>query len=273
MAGFLTLVASFCPMIPAQGPTVPAQGPTVRGQAPPGLPEAASGQPAAIQKAQEEQPNDWSYLLEKYRSANRQLPPPAPGESRVVFMGDSITENWGAKDPASPDPGESFPSKPYLNRGISGETSPQMLVRFRQDVIDLKPKAVVILAGTNDIAGNSGPMEVADTEANLKSMSDLANANGIRVVLCSVLLAKRFLWNPGVDPSEKIVELNRWIRQYAQSQGFPYVDYYDAMVDVDEGLKPELSPDGVHPNGRGYAVMAPLAQAGIEAALGKPGAR
>ena len=263
MAGSLSLLASLCPMIPAQAPKAQSQAPL-------GIPQAASGQPATVQKWV--QPGkDWSYLFETYRSANRQLPPPAPGESRVVFMGDSITENWGAKN--NQDLGESFPGKPYLNRGISGETSPQMLVRFRQDAVDLRPAAVVILAGTNDIAGNSGPMELGDTEANLQSMSDLAAANGIRVVLCSVLPAKAFTWNPGINPSAKIVELNRWIRQYAQSRGFPYVDYYDAMVDVDGGLKRELSADGVHPNGKGYAVMAPLVQAGIEAALGKPGAR
>jgi len=268
MAGFLTLVASLCPMIPAQAPTA-------RGQAPSGLAQAASGPTAAVQKAQEnQQGNDWSYLLETYRSANRLLPPPAAGESRVVFMGDSITENWGAtNDPTIPGQGGFFPGKPYLNRGISGETSPQMLVRFRQDVVDLKPRVVVILAGTNDIAGNTGPMELTDTEANLQSMSDLAAANGIRVVLCSVLPAKAFPWSPGINPGSKIVELNRWIRQYAQSRGFAFVDYYDAMVDVDGGMKTELSPDGVHPNGKGYAVMAPLAQAGIEAALGSPAPR
>ncbi len=251
---------------------VPAQAPAVQEQASPELPQIASGQAAAVQNNHVGQPeNDWSYLLEKYRSVNRQLPPPAPGESRVVFMGDSITENWGAKN--NQDPGEFFPGKSYVNRGVSGETTPQMLVRFRQDVIDLKPKVVVILAGSNDIAGNTGPMELGETEANLQSMSDLAVANGIRVVLCSVLPANAFPWRPGIDPSAKILELNRWIRQYAQSRGFPYVDYYDAMVDSSGGLKPELSPDGVHPNGRGYAVMARLAQAGIQTALGKPGGR
>jgi lysophospholipase L1-like esterase len=265
MAGLLSLMASLCPVISAQAQAV-------QSQAQADLPRAASGQTAAVQNAHEVQPeNDWSYLLDKYRSANLQLPPPAPGEHRVVFMGDSITENWGAKN--NQDLSEFFPGKPYMNRGASGETSPQMLVRFRQDVVDLKPKAVVILAGSNDIAGNTGPMELADTEANLQSMSDLAVANGIRVVLCSVLPAKAFPWNPGINPSAKIVDLNRWIRQYAQSRGFAYVDYYDAMVDAGGGMKPEFSPDGVHPNEKGYAVMAPLAQAGIDAALGNPGPR
>jgi len=272
MAGVLGLMAFLCSFAAAQTPTAGSQKPGGRPaslqNAPTDHHQDTSGQPVAVQNVPAEQHvNDWSYLLEKYRSANRQLPPPAPGERRVVFMGDSITENWGAKDR---ELGEFFPGRPFLNRGVSGETSPQMLVRFRQDVIDLKARVVVILAGSNDIAGNTGPMELADTEANLQSMSDLAVANGIRVVLCSVLPARAFPWQPGIDPSAKIAELNRWIRQYAQSRGFPYVDYYDAVVDTDGGMKPELSPDGVHPNAKGYAVMAPLAQAGIEAALAKP---
>src|SRR5690348_9657920 len=192
--------------------------------------------------------NDWAFLG-KYRDADDALPPPAPGENRVVFMGDSITEGWGMKaTPTTPARGEFFPGKPYINRGISGQTSPQMLVRFRQDVIDLKPKVVVILAGTNDLAENTGPMPLEDTESNLQSMSDLATANGIRVVLCSVLPAKSFWWHPGIEPSVKIVELNKWIRAYAARRGFPFVDYYDAMADKDGGLRSDLSPDGVHPN-------------------------
>ena len=223
---------------------------------------------AQAQKAHEEQMrNDWADL-EKYRSADAALPAPAPNEDRVVFMGDSITEIWGKRlNPAMPEPAPFFPGEPYVNRGISGQTSPQMLVRFRQDVIDLKPKVVVILAGTNDLAENTGPMRLEDSESNLQSMSDLATANGIRVVLCSVLPAKAFWWHPGIDPSAKIVELNNWIRAYAAQRGFSYVDYYDAMVNTDGGLRSDLSPDGVHPNAKGFAIMAPLAEAGIEQSL------
>lgn len=223
---------------------------------------------AQAQKAHEEQMRtDWADLM-KYRAADEALPAPAAGQLRVVFMGDSITEIWGKRlTPTMPEPAPFFPGKPYINRGISGQTSPQMLVRFRQDVIDLKPNVVLILAGTNDLAENTGPMRLEDTESNLQSMSDLATANGIRVVLCSVLPAKAFWWHPGIDPSAKIVELNAWIRAYAARRGFPYVDYYDPMVDNEGGLRADLSPDGVHPNAKGYAIMAPLAEAGIAQAL------
>jgi acyl-CoA thioesterase I len=201
--------------------------------------------------------NDWAFL-EKYREADKALGAPAAGEARVVFMGDSITEGWG-----KPDHGEFFPGKPYVNRGISGQTTPQMLVRFRQDVIDLKPKALVVLAGTNDIAENTGKMTLEETEGNIASMSELARANGIRVVLCSVLPASEFSWHKGLEPAPKIKALNEWIKAYAAKNGFVYVDYYSHMVNAEGGLKTELSPDGVHPNKAGYEVMAPLAEAGI----------
>ena len=225
-------------------------------------------QVATAKKAHEEQMrNDWADL-NKYRAADEALPPPSVGQPRVVFMGDSITEIWGKRlSPSMPAPAPFFPGKPYINRGISGQTSPQMLVRFRQDVIDLKPSVVVILAGTNDLAENTGPMRLEDTESNLQSMSDLASANGIRIVLCSVLPAKSFWWHPGIDPSAKIVQLNKWIRAYAARRGFGYVDYYDAMVDKEGGLRSDLSPDGVHPNAQGFAIMAPLAEAAIARAL------
>lgn len=187
------------------------------------------------------------------------LATPKPGENRVVFMGDSITEGWKLE--------ESFSGKPYVNRGISGQTSPQMLVRFRQDVIDLKPKVVIILAGTNDIAGNTGPMTLEQTEENIASMADLATANEIRVVLCSVLPAFDFSWAPGLTPAPKIMELNAWIRKYAAEKGYVYVDFYSAMKDERGGLPSTLSKDGVHPLPAGYAIMAPLAEAGIEKAL------
>lgn len=213
---------------------------------------------------------DWGYLA-KFRDADKALPAPAPDEIRVVFMGDSITEGWGMKaTAASPARGVFFPGKPYLNRGISGQTSPQMLVRFRQDVIDLKPKVVVILAGTNDIAENTGKMTLGETEGNLESMVELARANGIRPVLCSVLPSTDFWWHKGLEPAPKIKALNEWIKMYAAKNDVVYVDYYSAMVNSEGGLKKEFSPDGVHPNAAGYGIMAPLAEAGIAEALKRP---
>ena len=196
--------------------------------------------------------------LKHFKAADAALGPAAAGEARVVFMGDSITEGWNLE--------KSFPGKPYVNRGISGETTPQMLVRFRQDVIDLQPKVVVILGGTNDIAGNTGPMTLEETEGNLESMAELARANGIRVVLCSVLPTVDYWWSPGKEPAPKIATLNAWMRGYAAAKGIVYVDYYRAMKDDRGGLPAALSRDGVHPLPAGYAVMAPLAEAGIEKA-------
>jgi acyl-CoA thioesterase I len=205
--------------------------------------------------------NDFGWLA-RYQEADLKLPAPAPGEDRVVFMGDSITEGWHFDGPDG-----SFPGKPYINRGISGQTSPQMLVRFRQDVIELQPKVVVILAGTNDIAGNTGPMTLDQTEDNIASMADLTTANHIRVVLCSVLPAFDFGWHPGLEPAPKIVALNTWIKAYAAERGYVYVDYHSAMKDQRDGLPATLSKDGVHPLPAGYAVMAPLVEAGIKSAL------
>ena len=197
--------------------------------------------------------------LERFRKADAALPAPKPGENRVVFMGDSITEDWRLE--------KSFPGKPYLNRGISGQTSPQMLVRFRQDVIDLKPKVVLILAGTNDIMENTGPMTTEESGAMIASMADLATANNIQVVLCSVLPSSEFAWSPELKPAPKIVELNAWIKKYAAAKGYIYVDYYSAMADEHGGLPSALSDDGVHPIAAGFDLMAPLAEAGIEEAL------
>lgn len=197
--------------------------------------------------------------LERFKEENVKLGPPAAGENRVVFMGDSITEGWHLD--------QSFPGKPYVNRGISGQTTPQMLVRFRQDVIALKPKAVVILAGTNDIAGNTGPETPEQIEGNLASMAELAQANGIRVVLCSILPAFDYPWQPGLTPAPKIDAINAWLHNYAAEKGFLYVDYHSAMKDARDGLPPELSHDGVHPLPAGYAIMAPLAEAAIDQAL------
>jgi lysophospholipase L1-like esterase len=205
--------------------------------------------------------NDFGWLA-RFKEDDLKLSPPAPGEDRVVFMGDSITEGWHFTGASG-----FFEGKPYINRGISGQTTPQMLVRFRQDVIDLKPKVVVILAGTNDIAGNTGPMTIEQTEENLASMSDLAAANHIRVVLCSILPAFDYPWKPGLTPAPKILELNRWIKAWAGDHGYVYVDYHTAMKDDRDGLPPNLSHDGVHPLPAGYAVMTPLVEAGIQQAL------
>ena len=186
---------------------------------------------------------------------------PKPGEDRVVFMGNSITEGWARYFDAM------FPGKPYVGRGISGQTTPQMLVRFRQDVIALKPRVVVILAGTNDIAGNTGPSTIEMIEDNITSMVDLAKASGIRVVLSSVLPVYDYPWRPGLEPAPKILALNAWMKDYAARAGSVYLDYHSAMADARQGLRSELSPDGVHPNESGYRVMAPLVEKAIAEAL------
>lgn len=213
--------------------------------------------------AQERLLDDWAGLT-RYRAANDSIPPPAPGENRVVYIGDSITESWATYFPAL------FPGKPYIPRGISGQTTPQILVRFRQDVVQLKPKVVVILAGTNDIAGNTGPSSLEMIQHNLASMAEIARANGIRVVLSSVLPAYEYPWKRGLDPAPKIVALNSWIRRYAEETGAVYLDYHSAMVDARGGLRAGLTRDGVHPDAAGYAVMAPLAAAAIAMAMRLP---
>jgi lysophospholipase L1-like esterase len=191
--------------------------------------------------------------LQRYAQADAALPATEPG--RVVFYGDSITDAWTRNG------GKFFPGKPYLNRGISGQTTPQMLVRFRQDVIDLHPEAVVILAGTNDIAGNTGPETPEMIEGNFRSMTELAKANGIRVILASILPTTRYPWRPEVpNPAPEIRELNAWIASYCKEQKITYLDYYDSMAGPDGGMKPGISIDGVHPNAAGYAIMEPLAE-------------
>ena len=208
--------------------------------------------------------------LARYREANAALKPPATGENRVVFFGDSITDLWPVD--------EYFPAKPYVNRGIGGQTTPQMLVRFRQDVIDLLPKVVVILAGTNDIAGNTGPMRLEDIEASFASLVELARAHDIKVIFCSILPVHNY--TPRAQDffaqrsPEKILELNRELKKYCapastsvRSNGCVYLDYFSAMVD-DKGLmKKDLADDGLHPNAAGYKIMAPMAEAAIEKAL------
>jgi len=212
--------------------------------------------------------NDWPALA-RYRDDNKKVAPPAKNEQRVVFMGDSITDSWD-----SPINGGFFPGKPYFDRGISGQTTPQMLIRFRPDVIDLKPKVVVILAGTNDIAGNTGPTTLEAIEENLTSMAELATANGIRVVLASLLPVSDYEVRNGKPiiqtvhrPPDQILALNKWMKEYAAVHHHTYLDYFSAMVDDKGFLKDELSNDGLHPNVKGYAVMAPLAEAAIAASL------
>jgi lysophospholipase L1-like esterase len=204
--------------------------------------------------------NDWANLT-RYAAENKALLPLKEGEKRVVFMGNSITEGWKRADSAF------FAGRPYFDRGISGQTTPQMLVRFRPDVIELKPAVVVILAGINDIAQNTGPMTLEQTFGNIVSMAELAKANGIRVVLCSVLPAFDFPWRPGLDPAEKVVKLNAMLKDYAAKNRLVYVDYFSAMADERNGLKAELTYDGVHPTLAGYQVMAPLVEKGIAAAV------
>lgn len=197
----------------------------------------------------------------RYSAANEKIEKPAPGEKRVVFMGNSITDGWSDARPGF------FSGKPYINRGISGQTTPQMLVRFRADVINLNPAVVVILAGTNDIAENMGPSKLEWIENNILSMVQLAKANGIKVVLCSVLPAFDYPWKPGLQPAEKIVALNKLLKVDAEKYGLIWVDYFSPMADERNGLKAEYSGDGVHPNDAGYQVMEPLVSAAIAKAL------
>ncbi len=205
---------------------------------------------------------DWAGL-NRYSAANAALAPPAAGKARIVFFGDSITDAWGRL----PDTGSFFPGKPYVNRGISGQTTPQMLLRFEQDVVHLHPVAVVILAGTNDIAGNTGPETPEMIEDNLRAMTALAKADGIRVVLASILPAFDYPWRPGLTPAGKIRDLNAWMQHFAREQNVTYLDYYSALVDTRGGMRAGTSKDGVHPNSAGYEVMAPLAEKAIETAL------
>ena len=211
---------------------------------------------------------DWPQLA-RYHDANAKVVAPTKSEARVVFMGDSITDSWD-----DPKFGGFFPGKHYIDRGISGQTTPQMLIRFRTDAIDLHPKVVVILAGTNDLAGNTGPMTLEAIEDNLLSMAELAKGNSIKVVLASILPISDYEQRDGKPiirstqrPPEKIKALNEWMRSYAEKNKLTYLDYYSGMIDEKGFLKDELSEDGLHPNAKGYAIMAPLAEAAIARAL------
>lgn len=203
---------------------------------------------------------DWA-RLKRYAKANAALPPPVLNEKRVVFMGNSITEGWLRIRP------EFFKNKPYVNRGISAQTTPQMLVRFRADVIDLKPAVVIILAGINDIAENTGPSKIETIFGHIVSMAELAKASNISVVLSSVLPAYDFPLRPGLHPVEKVAQLNGLLKAYADNNNIVYADYYSAMVDERKGLRADLSIDAIHPNAEGYKIMEPIAEIAIAEAL------
>jgi lysophospholipase L1-like esterase len=207
---------------------------------------------------------DWPNLS-RYRQADAELAPPKAGDKRVVFMGDSITDNWKLE--------KYFPGKPYVNRGISAQTTPQMLLRFHQDVISLHPRVVVILAGTNDIAGNTGPLSLEEIENNYASMADLARANRIAVVFSSVTPVSDYTERShrffAERPMEKIQQLNVWLKNYSRRHGDVYLDYYSHMLDEKGLLRRDLAEDGLHPNDPGYRIMADLAEKAIMAATGK----
>ena len=207
--------------------------------------------------------NDWPNF-KRYRDKNAEIAPPAKDEQRVVFYGDSITDGWKLA--------EYFPNKPYINRGISGQTTPQMLLRFRADVIAHKPKVVVLLAGTNDIAGNTGPMTLEMIQDNYASLAELAKANGIKFVFASVLPIHYYNAQRKQSerrPPESILKLNEWLKTYCAKNGHIYLDYFSKMVDDKGFLKAELANDGLHPNAAGYKIMVPLAEAAIQQALKK----
>jgi lysophospholipase L1-like esterase len=251
---------------PAAGQPATAPGAAQPAGPPAGCPEMATALTALMRN--DARLADWPNLA-RYREANRVLQPPSAGESRVVFMGDSITDSW-----QNPRYGGFFPGKPYVDRGISGQTTPQMLLRFRRDVVDLQPKAVVILAGTNDIAGNTGPMTNEDIQGNLTSMSELAGANNIRVVLASITPVSAYHVGPtrpvpqtALRPMARITALNDWMKSYAAAKGHVYLDYFTAMVDETGLMRADLTEDDLHPNAKGYAIMGPLAEAAIARAL------
>ena len=274
---YRVLVAAFVLATgPASAQTPPSASPQAAQAAPaqqatppalPSCPELAAALQAVARN--DARLSDWPNLA-RYREANRSIATPGAGEARVVFMGDSITDAW-----PQPRFGAFFPGKPYIGRGISGQTTPQMLLRFRPDVIALKPKAVIILAGTNDIAGNTGPMTDEQVAGNLASMAELARANGVRVVFSSILPVSEYHVRPGDTappqttrrPMARITALNAWMKEYAAANGHAYLDYFSAMTDAKGLLRAELSEDDLHPNAAGYAIMGPLAEAAIQAAL------
>ena len=252
-------------MVPLVGLALTAQQQPAPAAPPvPGCPELAT---ALVNLGRSDaRMRDWPNLA-RYREASRTLAAPAAGESRVVFMGDSITDAW-------PRRVESFFSgKAYVGRGISGQTTPQMLIRFRPDVVDLKARVVVILAGTNDIAENTGPMTNEEIQGNIVSMAEIARANGIRVVLSSILPVSAYHTPPNAVPQTvqrpmaRIRAINDWMKKYAAAEKHVYLDYFSAMVDATGHLRTELSGDDLHPNNDGYAIMGPLADAAVKQAL------
>ncbi|MRX74673.1 acylhydrolase [Pedobacter petrophilus] len=217
-------------------------------------------QPAHAQK--EDFSDDWA-ALSKYKNENAALPAPAVGEKRVVFLGSSIFEFWKQKDP------KYFSSHPYIDRGISGQISPQLLIRFRQDVIDLKPAAVIILAGSNDISNDKGHVTNEGIMDHIKSMSELARLHNIKVILCKYLPVYEYPWNKSIKPAEKIVDLNNMIATYAKENNFTVLDYWTPLVNQRKGQKKELTIDGVHPNLAGYKIMQEVTEKAIDQALEK----
>ena len=214
----------------------------------------------SIFMGQNTEAQDWANL-NKYQNENATLHPLTAGQKRIVFMGDSITEFWSVLNP------KFFAGKPYVNRGISGQTTPQMLIRFGPDVIALKPSLIILMAGINDIAGNTGPSTLEMIANNIFSMAELAKANNIKLILCSVLPAYDFPWSSGKQPAEKVASLNKMIQKYANDNGILYLDYYSAMVNEQKGLNSAYSDDGVHPNKAGYEVMNPLLEKAIAKVL------
>ncbi len=257
---FLAELGAACPATSAQTPSPAASG-TSQGSALTADQETIRHMQAQLQ--------DWANL-KRYAAENAALPASGsdsgsdsnPKVRRVVFMGDSITDGWGR----APGTGPFFPGKPYINRGISGQTTPQMLVRFYPDVVRLHPAVVVILAGTNDIAGNTGPETPETIKGNLAAMADIAKSNGIRVVLASITPAYIYPWKPEVRPTDEIRDLNAWMKTYCSTHGCVYLNYFDAMADPKGAMLPGLSSDGVHPLAKGYAIMAPLAEHAISQA-------
>ena len=242
----LLLVFAVWAHAPAQTPSAPAQ---------------TSLLPAQVSQMQARLA-DWAQLA-RYRDDNARLAAEPVPAGRVVFYGDSITDAWGRNPGAAPF----FPGKPYVNRGVSGQTTPQMLVRFEQDVVRLHPAAVLILAGTNDVAGNTGPETPEMIEDNLSAIAAIAKQNGIRVIFASILPVSRYPWRPAIEPVAEIRELNAWLKTFCTQQGDVYLDYYTALGDEHSGMRAGTSSDGVHPTAAGYAVMAPLAAQAIQTAL------
>lgn len=268
-AWLLSSTAALAQTAPAAAPVTPRPVPTVTI---PEAPTAADITPMVTElKRVKVRLDDWP-MLSRYRDANAAVAPAAPGEPRVVFMGDSITDSWD-----DPKYGGFFPGKPYINRGISGQTTPQMLLRLRADVLAHKPKVMVLLAGTNDIAGNTGVMTLEQIQGNIETMAELCKLHGIKVVLSSILPVSNYHAKPedwrGPQtyrrPLEKIRALNDWMKKYAAGNGHFYLDYWAATVDAQGMLKTELSEDDLHPNAAGYAIMGPLVEAAISKALKK----